>query len=61
MRYALPLLALLFVATAAPAAADELFVLDNGEVLRGWVISEDEETVQLYRAIVERREAPRRA
>jgi len=34
-------LLLLAVALARPAAAEEVFVLDNGEVLRGWVIRDD--------------------
>ena len=38
----LPVLVVLLLASLAqPAAAEEVFVLDNGEVLRGWVVRED--------------------
>jgi cbb3-type cytochrome oxidase subunit 3 len=38
---------LLLASLARPAAAEEVFVLDNGEVLRGWVVREDEEVVHV--------------
>ena len=44
----LPALVLLLLASLAwPAAAEEVFVLDNGEVLRGWVVREDEEAIHV--------------
>ena len=49
MRFLLlPVAVLLLLASLArPAAAEEVFVLDNGEVLRGWVVREDEEVVHV--------------
>lgn len=38
---------LLLASLAGPAVAEEVFVLDNGEVLRGWVVREDAEIVHV--------------
>lgn len=43
----LSVVALLLASLALPAAAEEVFVLDNGEVLRGWVVREDEKVVHV--------------
>ena len=41
------LVLVLLACLARPAAAEEVFVLDNGEVLRGWVVREDGDIVQV--------------